>query len=451
MKIAQVIHSFPPYTMAGSEIYTYNLSRALSKRHKVFVFHRISNPHMAEFKVIDLSYDGLCRYAINNTFRRCNSFEMTYKNNIVADKFGMFLDEVKPDIVHIQHLLFLSTTIIQEAKKRGIPILFTLHDYWLICHQGQLLKRDLTLCNNHSDSDCIKCLYYQLSIKRGVMGIYQVLQQSSFRFLIQPLKKIYSRYARNIFLSGTEAIRQIEKRNEHIKEICRAVDMFIAPSQFLKKRFCAFGIPKEKIIFSPYGLNSEAFRDFKKKGSNKLRFAYIGTLLPAKGIDILIKAFNRMKDEDVELKIYGKLSIYKGFEYYIKYIKNLARNKNIKFMGGYDNKNVSKILSEIDLIILPSIWYENSPLVIQEARLAGVPVVASRIGGIPELIRDGEDGLLFQPNDVDDLYVKLKTLIKRPGLIEHLRSNINPPKDIETNTGEIEDIYEDLISRNKSH
>jgi glycosyltransferase involved in cell wall biosynthesis len=308
-------------------------------------------------------------------------------------------------------------------------------------NQGQLLNRDLTICDNPHNYDCIKCLFYQLSIKRGVMGIYQSLQHSALRFLIPPLKTIYGYYAQNTFLSKAEAIRQIEKRNVHIKELCQMVGMFIAPSQFLKKRFCAFGIPEEKIIFSPYGLNTEAFKALKKSNSNKLRFAYIGTLLPAKGVDILIKAFNRIGEEGGELKIYGPLSTYKGYEYYLKYIRNLARNKNIKFMGGYDNKDVSKIFSEVDVLIVPSIWYENSPLVIQEAQLAGVPVIASRIGGITELIQDGENGLLFEPRNPDDLYNRMMIFIHNPDLTDRFRMSINLPKSIEENGQEMEELY----------
>ncbi|MDD4894453.1 MAG: glycosyltransferase, partial [Candidatus Omnitrophica bacterium] len=176
MKILQVVHSFPPFNMAGTEVYTYNLSRELAKRHKVFIFHRINNRRQKEYELTNTHHNGLSIYTINNTFRHCDSFEMTYRNKAIDDSFDRVLDQVKPDVVHIQHLLFLSTALIEEIKKRNIPVLFTLHDYWLICHRGQLIKNDLTICVRSSVSECKDCLQYLLSIRKNSMYVYNMLK-----------------------------------------------------------------------------------------------------------------------------------------------------------------------------------------------------------------------------------------------------------------------------------
>lgn len=445
MKIVQVVHSFPPYNMAGAEVYTYNLSRELAGKHKVSVFYRINNLRLKEYEFTHNNFDGLNIYTVNNTFRDCNSFKMTYKNEIIADKFGRLLDKVKPDIVHIQHLLFLSTSLIKEAKMRDIPVVFTLHDYWLICQQGQFLRRNVAICDNHNDSDCVDCLFYLLSIKKGIMGIYRVLCQIAPNILIRLLKKIYFRYARASFLSQDRAISQIKVRAGHIKQMCEMVDAFIAPSQFLKRKFVEFGISNNKIIFSHYGLNTDFFRDFERKRSKKIRFGFIGTLLPAKGVHLLITAFNKVQGSNAELNIYGKNFPYKGFEHYPGYIKRLAKNENIRFMGEFDHRNVAEIFSEIDILVVPSIWYENAPLVIYEAFMAKVPVITSNIGGMAELVRHGQNGLLFEVNNVADLYEKIKLIVSNTNLIEELRRNIRPPKSIEKNAEEIEELYKFII------
>ena len=145
------------------------------------------------------------------------------------------------------------------------------------------------------------------------------------------------------------------------------VDLFITPSQFLRRRFIEYGFSENKLKFIPYGLYKESFTGFRKKESNRIRFGFIGTILPPKGLDILINAFNRVEDSRAELKIYGRLFPYQGFEYYPKYIKSLAKNGNIRFMGSIDHEDIAEAFANIDVLVVPSIWYENSPLVIQEA------------------------------------------------------------------------------------
>jgi glycosyltransferase involved in cell wall biosynthesis len=230
-----------------------------------------------------------------------------------------------------------------------------------------------------------------------------------------------------------------------MKDIYSKVDLFISPSQFLRRKFIEFGIPEDRITLFPYGFNLENFGNLQKVFSDKLRFGFIGNLLPAKGTHILIEAFNKIKNYNVELRVYGQVNSYKGIlGNYLKYLKKISKNKNIKFMGRFDYKDVGEIFKEIDVLVVPSIWYENSPLVIQEAFATKTPVIASDIGGIPELIDDGVNGLLFDPNDSDDLYKKINLIIENPSLIEEIRQNIKPPKSIEENAKEIEKIYNKL-------
>jgi len=452
MKILQVIHSFPPYNTAGSEVYTYNLSQELSKRHWVFVFHRINNLHMKEYTLTYNKLDNLEIFRINNTFRLYNSFEMTYKNDAIAEKFSLVLDQVKPDIVHVQHLLYLSTKIIEEVKKRKIPVVFTIADYWLICPQGQLLSNNWVACDGENNSECINCILHQLSIKKSVFSTYYFLKRSVPESLLQFAKNTYLGCCRFLFLTKNKALDLIDERISYMKGICPKVDLFISPSKFLRRKFIEFGIPKDKIIFLPYGFKLANFKDSQKIYSCRLRFGFIGNLIPAKGIHILIESFNKIKNNNAELRIYGQDMSYKGIlGNYFHRIKKMVKNKNIKFMGGFDNRNVVEIFREIDVLVVPSIWYENSPLVIQEALASKTPVIASNIGGILELVKDRENGLLFNTNDVIDLYEKISLILDNPKLMEDLRKNTRFPKSINVNAREIENIYADLLANAKNN
>ncbi|MEK6733361.1 MAG: glycosyltransferase family 4 protein [Candidatus Omnitrophota bacterium] len=449
MRIIQLVHSFPPYTVAGTEVYTYELSQELQKRHKVFIFFRINDQKKKEYEIVSGNIDNLEIYAINNTFRRCDSFESTYNNFHITDKFAQLLDRIQPDIIHIQHLLFLSISIIKEAKKRKIPIVFTLNDYWLMCHMGQLLRRDGSLCELPMEEICSECLITQLSIKNNSMAVYQFLRKWVSNIFLQLLKNAYLFYAKVAFLNKNEQLTQIRKRISSIKEVNGLVDVFIAPSNFIKERFIKFGFSEERIKVLPYGLDMRNFKDIAKTLSDKIRFGYIGTLLPPKGVDILIKAFNNINADMAELKIYGRLLPYAGYENYPAYLKNLARNKGIVFMGGFKNSDIGKILSGIDVLIIPSIWYENAPFVIQEAFKAMVPVIAADIGGIPEFVKDGVNGLLFKSGDVNDLRARIEYIINNPNIMEEFRKNMPDVKSIEENSKEIERIYVELTGKPK--
>lgn len=417
------MHSLPFENMTGSEIYAYNLSLCLAKNHEVSIFYRINDPKQEEYKVIKSSCDGLSIYKINNTLKHCYSLENLYNNKGIESKFLEILEGVKPDVAHIHHLLFLSVGIIREIKKRNIPIVVTLHDYWLICPNGQLLKSNLRLCRNPIKSNCLFCLIRFFDLKN--------------------LSKKWPLFIINNLISKTG-------HGNNIEGIYRDIDLFISPSRFLLNKFINFGIPFEKIMYSDYGINFDLFKDTEKIKSDKIRFGFIGTLIPSKGAHILIKAFNNIKSCKMVLKIYGKhFNANRIFGYYCK-IRRMARhNKNIKFMGMFDNKDVAKIFKEIDVLIFPSVWEENSPLVIHEAIISDTFIIASDLGGVGELVKHGQNGFLFKAGDARDLQKKMEHIIENPLDTESLKNNMPKVKSIKDNAEELEGIYNSLIKSKK--
>ena len=447
MKILQVVHSLPFLNQAGTELYTHDLSVELSKRNRLYVFTRSCDEKKKEYEVTKQDLNGITVYLINNTFRNCDSFEGHYQNNEIDRRFVEVLDEIKPEVVHIQHLVFLSIGLIREIKERGIPIIFTLHDYWLMCPRWHILKKDLTPCEKvftHSfNEECLGCIGDLLNIKRGAKKLYVFSRRLLPAFLVRWLKKMYFVYARRTSCSDTD-ITKLKERSTRIHELLNDVDLFIAPSKYLKDRFIDFGIHSDKIRLSRNGLNGTLFKNIQKTRSNKLRFAFIGTILPAKGLHILIEAFNRINRRDVELRIYGRLYRYTGFESYLPYLKRITRNKLIRFMGEFNHAEIFNIFKEIDILIAPSIWHENSPIVIQEALSSNTPVIASRIGGIPELLEDGINGLLFNAGDSKDLQQKIKYILNNPEVIARFGDNRPGIKNIEADAMGMEEIYGNL-------
>ena len=318
---------------------------------------------------------------------------------------------------------------------------------------GQLLKRDLSLCHGPKDSECARCLAPQLAIKGSIRKTFEIMKRTvpnfqNSSFIEKILRKIYRQYAKAFFLFQKDAKAQIQKRTAHIKEMCSLVDLFIAPSNFLLGKFIEFGIPRYKIICYEYGFNMALFNNFSKVYSQKIRFGYIGTIIPSKGVHVLLEAFNSVKSQNAELRIHGKFLPYHfGFEDYPDYLRSLAKKDNILWFGEYDNKDVARILSEIDVLVVPSIWYETFSLTIREAFIGGVPVITSNIGAMAESVQDGVNGLLFQARNSTDLATKMQMVIDDPGLIERLRKNIKPVIPIENHALEIREIYGSLVRR----
>lgn len=448
MKILQIAHSLPFMNQAGTEVYAYNLSLELAKRHRVYLFARNCDIKQKEYEVTRKELGGITAYLINNTFRYCDSFEMYYENEAIDKRFAELLNEIKPDIVHIQHLIFLSIGLIKIISERGIPVVFTLHDYWLICPRWHLLKKDLNPCDKavsgKFDRECLDCLKELLNIKKNAKRIYVFASGLLPGPLIEYLKKIY--FLSSKISDNGNGITRLKERNYKIKDLLKKIEAFLVPSAHLRDRFIEFDIPAEKIKLSKNHLNTGSFIHSEKSKSGKVRFAFIGTILPAKGLHILIDSFNGIGADTAELKIYGKLYSYTGFEYYLPHLKRLIKNKNIRFMGEFDHGQVADIFKEIDVLVVPSIWHENSPLVIREAFLSKTPVLASNIGGIPELIIDGVNGLLFNPRDANDLRRQIQHITSNPDILEKFKKNM-PQEDAQGNIKEIEDLYNSLLRK----
>lgn len=402
MKILHVIHRFPPYYMAGSEVYTYNLCKELALSNDVWVFTRIEDPYLSHYQVEHNSFDGMNILRVNKPSRDY-TFRSKYIDKHVQRIFEGYLKRIQPEIVHLDHLSHLSTTIVDVIKDHNLPIVFTLHDYWMICARGQLIRNNMHLCEEPKAENCARC---------------------------------FASY----FLSNNDAILEMKEWENQLSDIRDQVDVYIAPSRFLQKMYVKMGVPKEKIMYLDYGFNVKAFEYFEKKTSKRIRFGFLGRIIPVKGVDILIDAFNDINAKNAELNIYGEIDPS------TKYLERKVQNSHIHFRGPYKNWNIADVLAEIDVLVVPSIWYENSPLVIHEAFLAKIPVIASDLGGMAELVQHGKNGLLFRPRDVNDLRSKMETFINEPELIKKLSPDPTQVRTIQDDAASIMSIYKQLLN-----
>jgi len=413
MKILLVVHQFLPRHRTGTEIYTYSLAKELSQRHKVYLFYREEGHVGRRPAEEDGEFNGLKvrKVYLNQPADPCHQFLATFKNRAVERSFAVLLDRVKPDIVHIQHLMNLSGGLVFIAKRRGIPVLMTLHDYWFLCANAQLVRPDRQVCRGtRLRLECADCAAARLN-------------QPWVR-LLRPLLAL-------LFLW----------RDAYLQKVIHEVDLFIAPSLFLREKYIAAGVPERKIVHLEHGLDLRRVRASRRKDRTGVRFGYLGSLAWQKGVHVLIEAFNGIADDSAELWIYGDPSVFPD---YVRHLRELAANPCIRFRGRVDGEDIGSALSELDVLVVPSLWYENSPLVIQEAFAAKVPVIASDLGALAEKVHHGLNGLLFPPGDAASLRELLQRLIEEPAILERLRVNIRPVKSMAEHAKEIEALYERL-------
>jgi len=455
MRILVVVHGFPPAVEAGSEIYARDLALALQRGHgdTILVVTRDADPARREYDVRIERRDGLAIAAINNTFASTRGFEESYRNERIGAVVAAMIDDFHPDVAHVHHLTCLSTTIVRALADRDVPVVFTLHDYWLMCHRGQLLDRDYRLCDGPGAAGCGACV----DAAAGIGGVA--------RFVGRPFKgrrgeaerlalRVAGRVARRgaAFASSARAANEQERlRVEHMRDVCAHVTQFVAPSRAMRERFIAFGVPPDRIVVKPYGfdgaIRAAARRLERVEKPDRLRLGFLGSVMVSKAPHLLLEAAERLPRGSVTVDLFGGYTAYHGDDTYRARLESLVAHEGVRVHGAIPHDMVGEALASIDVLVVPSVWQENSPLVIGEAFLAGVPVVASRIGGIPEVVADERNGLLFEPGSAADLARSLERLRTEPGLLDRLRNGAAATKmrSIAADADETRALYSSAI------
>jgi len=421
MRIALVVHKFPPASLGGTEIYTCNLARALSRRHEVFVFHRDDgegNVFCEEWQ----EREGFRAWRVGRAFDASQAspaalFWDTFHNRDVEASFDRFLDEVQPQVVHFHHLMLLSYRLIDQAKRRGLPCLLTLHDYWFVCANSQLIWPDARTCKGKAlGLNCVRCATARIGKP----------WMTAARLAIAPIFQL---------------------RDALVRRAALRADRLVAPSRFLINRYIADGFPAERFVLLENGLDVDRVRSSVRRSpaDGRLCVTYLGALAWQKGVHILVDAFRDLPPERATLRIFGNPDV---FPEYAADLRRRANRANTLFEGRLPNQQVGRVLAETDVLAVPSLWYENAPVVIQEARAAGVPVISSAHGALTEKVRDGVDGLLVPPGDVVAWRAALQRLVDEPGLLAHLRANVRPPMTMAEHVGRLESLYAQLVDRN---
>jgi len=438
MKVLLVTPHFPPAHVGGVEYYTARLAAWLQSRGcepEVVSVEQVSTGSEQDVRA---SVDDGSGYPVHRLEMRvqpkAHGFRLHWRNPALEEWFATLLSRTRPDVLHLQSGYLLGHAALTAARAQRVPAVVTLHDLWFICPRVTMMHPDMNRCSGPDDgAKCAWCLKseqrrYGLPDKWSGGALGWVARQSLRTWPVRSEAQERSLLAR------------VDRRQRGLLEVLAGAGAVVSLSRFVRDQLERAGFEPGRIQIVPLGIGeSRRAPGPRPARPGVLRIGYLGQLAPHKGVHVLIAAVRRLRSSALELRIFGP------DQPNVEYVRTLRRlaggDPRIRFAGAYDNQRVAELLADLDAIVVPSVWHENSPAVVLEAHRGGVPAIASRVGGLPEMIRDEVDGLLFEPGDPVRLAKCLERLIGDPSILPRLRNGIGPVRSEDEEGTELLAIY----------
>ena len=412
--VVHLVHGWPPENFAGTELYAWWLAHRQKASGPVAVYTRSNDPHLASGTAIELEDRGLRVRSRVNHFDQRNPLRRNglYDRGARAD-FGRFLDQTRPELVHVHHLAGHGFALVDEARRRRLGLVLQLQDWWLMCARANLLDRERRLCPGPAPGRCTACL---------------------------PLTRVSPSPAVNRLLN--RALYTLRKRRA--RTTLAAADALIAGSAALLDSFrihgwLPAGVPVHLV---PYGVDAAPRRDAHPP-TLPLRLGFIGSLLPHKGLHLLTAALAGLSADAVRLEVWGDAAHDPA---YVQEALAAAAGAAVELRGRFAEEQRGEIFAGLDLLVVPSLGLESYSLAAREALAAGLPVLASDRGALAELFAGGEPcGGHFDPDQPAELRRWLERLIADPSPIAAWRRHAPRVPTLAEHAAALEPIYSQVL------
>jgi glycosyltransferase involved in cell wall biosynthesis len=440
LKVLYVAHNHPSVRPGGAETYALELYNAMkrSEEFEPFLLARTGPPlsrgqrsrEGTLLSLVDPSDPN--QYFFHTEFAEYDWFYSTSRNKSIYTKFFPdFVAAIQPDVVHFQHTLFFGYDIVRQTRNLlpAAPIVYTLHEYLPICfNNGQMVRTfSREPCHAASPRRCHECFP-------------DITPQQFFL------------------------------RKRFIQSHLELVDLFLAPSRFLLERYVDWGVPRDRIRFEEYGRADLTFPSVPpSERPVRNRVGYFGQFNEFKGVNVLLEAVkllarrngalepslaaegpageNGARGSELHVWVHGANLEFQPEAFRTSFTRLLDETRDhVTLVGEYDHRRLPALMENVDWVVVPSIWWENSPLVIQEAFLHGRPVICSDIGGMAEKVTDGVNGLHFRAGSAASLAETLRRAIATPGLWERLRSGVPAVYGIDESAAVLSGMYRELLA-----
>lgn len=452
MRVLLTTHVFLPDYSSGTEILTFNTAKELQRLgHEVEICTGfLAQPGLADSERFDTYvYEGIIvRRFLHDAApmgEQSNVAEVEYNNLFFAHWFRGYLKKFRPDIVHFFHLGLLSASAIDVCHELSIPMIMTPTDFWLICPNNQLRLPDNSLCKG-PDRHSVNCMKHAVSNNQppNVAWVFNRLPNKVVETMIWCINR--GAFSQSWF---SPMVRALSQRAGFLREKMNKLDRMIVPTRLMEEMLVNNGLKQDKVFFSQFGIRPAMVEARKLDSTERIRIGFIGGLSAHKGAHLLISAVRSLPEiESLELKVYGRSDL--NPDYFEKLLMLADADQRIRFCGTFPNEAIGKIFAELDVLVVPSIWYENTPLVIYSAQEAGCPVIASNLGGMAEIVEHERNGLLFEAGEVAGLAGAIKRLVLDRNLLKKLATNAIKPKHISDYVDELQNIYIAVLKERRS-
>jgi len=404
LKILYLVHQFFPKYYFGTERFTLNLSSQMRRlgHHSIILTYdrKASNPSYRRLSdgiyVKAYDYDQLPVISFLNT--SLSPSQLIYDRQMEAAFPKLKLGEL--DIVHVTHPMWLASIAKRCKTKHGLPIVLTLTDTWLLCPRGQI-DRNFRFCKGPTaEGGCpTNCIFKDRS--KTMLRHSQAINLLNLADEVVTASKLTAETFRNNGWNGP------------IRIITHSID----------------------------------YRHIRRSepDSSKFSLVFIGSFSLQKGLHVLLRAMQKVHHPRVALKVYAPLK--DNPRYAAKFLELARGDPRIDFLGEFDLADFPRIMAGASALVVPSVYPDNYPTVVLLSLACGVPVIGSNVGGIPEIIQNGANGILFEPGNSDQLASTIEELAINPDKIRRLREKIVSPRRSEEEAFDYEGIYEKLVSR----
>lgn len=448
MRVLVAVHRFPPDSVGGTELYALRLAQHLADRGDGVTVLTYAQGNTREAVLREEEYRGIPVWRLSFDLNQTsNPILEEYDNPRVAGFLREAFSARRPDLLHIAHLGYLSTSLLATAREFGIPAVVTLTDLWPICVTSRLVRSDGRLCTGPTDlGECVRCCAHMgprgapyARLSRFVPTfVWRLMAGACGSSLVRSLP--YARW-----------LDALARRNQVIRQRLLGAKAVFCPGEFVRQVLVRNGYPAHRIRHSPHGIEERkrVLREPPVGAAPKLRFGYVGPLARHKGAHLPVEAFASLGlDSQASLTYRGPVAGARASDSYGALVsERIAETKGANHEGPFPNETVGEIMERLDVLIVPSTWYENTPTVIYEALASGTPVIATGHGGMRELVDAYRGGWLFPRGDVSALASLMKRLIENRDLVRRAASEIRRVPGFAEHFEEVALAYEQVLSR----
>lgn len=411
MRLLHLVHQYLPEQVGGTELYTQDLAGAQrAAGHQVAILTRLDDPAPGLTRQDDPQGVAVFRAACGR-LSPSGRFLASYAQGQLNRHLQTVLDEWRPNLVHIQHLMGWPASLGGELQRRGIPYVVTLHDYWWVCANAQLITNDTRQpCDGpRRFINCGRCAL----ARAGMTGLHWAAP-----LLAPPLAW----------------------RNHLLDRVLAGAAALIAPSHFVADWYQGRLPAGSRIHIVPHGTGRPKQDPVPTRSAPPTRFVYIGGLDWQKGVHVIVQAMQGL--DRAELWIGGDPGANPA---YVAELRGMAP-ASVRFLGRLDRAQVWGTLADGDLLLFPSLWPESYGLVIDEAFAVGRPVLVSDLGAQAERVQDGVNGLRLPPGDVAAWHTAMQSLAANPNAVAELAQGVRLPATFGEHMGQVEEIYQSVVS-----